>query len=75
MWRRVLCCKNRYLLPQTCLSSLGRLLLAFALFILIACSIDFNKEVTLDDIMAKMLSTGFQATNVGHAIEVINNMV
>ena len=32
-------------------------------------------EISLDSIMQKMLTTGFQATNVGLAINEINRMV
>ena len=38
-------------------------------------SMDFDGEVTLDSLMAKMITTGFQATNIGLAIEEINKMV
>jgi hypothetical protein len=37
--------------------------------------LDFNKEVNLDALMAAMITTGFQATNVGLAVEEINKMV
>ncbi len=36
---------------------------------------DFMTEVNLDSFMQKMISTGFQATNVGLAIAEINRMV
>ena len=36
---------------------------------------DFSDGVNLDAMVAKMLTTGFQATNVALAIEVINKMV
>lgn len=44
-------------------------------FLTLFFSLDFNKPVELDDLAASMLSTGFQATNVGLAIEEINRMV
>jgi hypothetical protein len=31
--------------------------------------VDFNKEVTLNDIMAAMATTGFQATETSRAID------
>lgn len=36
---------------------------------------DFSGAVDLDGIMGSMFTTGFQATNVGLAIDEINNMV
>ena len=36
---------------------------------------DFSQGALLDDMVRKMLTTGFQATNVALAIEVINKMV
>ncbi len=36
---------------------------------------DFSGEVTLDSLARSMISSGFQATNVGLAIEEINRMV
>jgi deoxyhypusine synthase len=36
---------------------------------------DFSKEVTLDSLCSTLLSTGFQATNVGLAIQEINKML
>ena len=36
---------------------------------------DFASEVNLDSFMQTMLTTGFQATNVGLAINEINRMV
>eukprot|EP01031_Cornospumella_fuschlensis_P037168 gene37168-45112_t len=37
--------------------------------------IDFDQKPDLDAVMAAMLTTGFQATNVGLAIEEINRML
>lgn len=37
--------------------------------------VDFDGEVTLDTIMKAMLHTGFQATNVGLAVDEINRML
>lgn len=37
--------------------------------------IDFNKEVTLDDLLGSYMTTGFQATHVGRAIDEINKML
>lgn len=37
--------------------------------------VNFMGSVTLDTVMASMLTTGFQATNVGHGIEQIRNML
>ncbi len=37
--------------------------------------VDFDRPVSLDDLMASMIATGFQATNVGLAVEQINQMV
>ncbi|RYG68688.1 hypothetical protein EON64_04610 [archaeon] len=37
--------------------------------------VDFDQKPDLDSLMAAMLTTGFQATNVGLAIEEINRMV
>lgn len=36
---------------------------------------DFSGDYSLDSMVQKMISTGFQATNVGLAIEEINKMV
>lgn len=36
---------------------------------------DFSKEVTLDSLAATMMFSGFQATNVGLAIDEINRML
>jgi deoxyhypusine synthase len=36
---------------------------------------DFSGNVSLDSILEKMISTGFQATNIGLAIEQVNKMV
>lgn len=36
---------------------------------------DFMQEISLDALMSKMITTGFQATNVGHAINEINRMI
>ena len=36
---------------------------------------DFMSEINLESIVKKMISTGFQATNVGLAIDEINRMV
>lgn len=36
---------------------------------------DFSSSVTLESLVAKMLTTGFQATNVALAVEEINNML
>lgn len=36
---------------------------------------DFSKGANLDSLVASMLTTGFQATNVALAIEEINKMV
>lgn len=36
---------------------------------------DFNEGRSLDDIMGKMLTSGFQATNLGQAIDRVNEMV
>ena len=38
-------------------------------------SFDFGGECTLDALAQSMFTTGFQATNVGLAIEQINQMV
>ena len=37
--------------------------------------VDFNATVTLDSLMAAMATTGFQATNLGLAVEEVNRMV
>ncbi len=36
---------------------------------------DFDGVVSLDSLMDKMITTGFQATNIGLAVEEINKMV
>ena len=36
---------------------------------------DFNKGVDLMGLLSSMASTGFQASNLGDAIEVVNQMV
>jgi deoxyhypusine synthase len=38
------------------------------------CGVDFNKEVTLADMMAAMGTTGFQATELARAVDEINRM-
>lgn len=39
------------------------------------CGHDFEQGRDLDGIMGKMLSSGFQATNLGQAVGVVNEMV
>ena len=39
------------------------------------CGHNFEQGRDLDAIMDKMLSSGFQATNLGQAIKVVNEMV
>lgn len=39
------------------------------------CSLDFREGCDLDLLARSMLTTGFQATNVGLAIQQINQMV
>ena len=36
---------------------------------------DFNGGRSLDDIMAAMLTSGFQASNLGQAVSIVNEMV
>lgn len=36
---------------------------------------DFSEEITLEKLVGSMMTTGFQATNVGLAVEEINRMV
>lgn len=36
---------------------------------------DFNKGVDYQDLLKSMVSTGFQASNLGDAIDVVNQMV
>lgn len=36
---------------------------------------DFNSGRALDDIMGSMITSGFQATNLGEAIAIVNEMV
>lgn len=39
------------------------------------CGHNFEQGRELDAIMDKMLSSGFQATNLGEAVNVVNEMV
>jgi deoxyhypusine synthase len=41
----------------------------------LSISFNFSEGATLDRIMESMMTTGFQATNVGLAIDEINRMV
>ncbi|CAK9152754.1 unnamed protein product [Ilex paraguariensis] len=36
---------------------------------------DFNKGVNYSELLKSMVSTGFQASNLGDAIEVVNQMI
>ena len=36
---------------------------------------DFETGRSLDDIMARMLTSGFQATHLGQAVDLVNEMV
>ncbi|VEL27540.1 unnamed protein product [Protopolystoma xenopodis] len=36
---------------------------------------DFNRGIHLDDLLASYLTTGFQATELARAIDVVNAMV
>lgn len=36
---------------------------------------DFNRGVDINDILKSMSTTGFQASNLGEAIQIVNQMV
>lgn len=41
----------------------------------VVCGYDFNKGVDYPELLRSMLNTGFQASNLGKAIDIVNEMV